>query len=267
MRRWVLLAGLFGAPGLALGNDLGDAVEWLEERGADNLTTEWTEHRSQAHDDAALPMINSRDVARGKPLEDYDCRDAPIDGFSAMRTSGQQGWALRICNERLWKRGQLPGFATLGDIQLNEHAIAPMVAAAGEAYDVPPILLDTIVRYVSGYRPQVVSEAGHVGLLQLLPDVLARMGIEHGNLLDPQENLRTGARFLRALTYRYGNLKTALAAFRDGPEVIERHGGMPKDRRYRWFVREVMRIYLASEKEFPMHLGVESIGVVWTWLE
>lgn len=252
----------------AQANDLGDAVQWLQKSGADSEVRGYEEQGDRAHDHGALPLINSRNVSPGQRLEDYRCEDAPIDGFATMRTNGFQSWALRACYETMWERDEIPGFVTVGRKRLSESEIAGWVRKASAETDVPEKLIDTVVRYVSGYRPGLVSERGHQGLMQLRPKVLANLGVAHGNLLDPEENLRAGAHYLRLLTFRYKSVKKALAAFRDGPAVVEAAGGrMPSEHRYLWFVREVMRIYHGSVREFPEALGVESMSFVWDYMK
>jgi hypothetical protein len=271
LAKQTVLGGLVSVLGLsapAAAQDLGSAVEWIQEAGAEEQVRGYAHAAEDADDHSALPMINSRDVVPGQALDQYRCADAPVDGFATMRTSGEQLWALRECQKQIWRQNELPGFVTLGDVRLSSREIAGWVEKASRETDVPAKLIDTIVSYVSGFRPGVVSERGHLGLMQLRPEVLAEMGIPHGDLLDPQENLRVGARYLRKLTFKYKSLKKALAAFRDGPQVVEAAGGkLPSDRRYLWFVREVMKIYYGSIREFPDEIGAESMRFVWEWLE
>lgn len=252
--------------GRARGQDIGEALEWLEENGAGRHVAGLEPFLAEAPDHTALPMINSRDVVPGQPLALYDCDDAAVDGYATLRTNGKQRWALRLCKEQLFRRSSLPGYVEVGEERLPERVIAPWVKAASVETDIPPKVIDSIVRYRSGYRPGLISEQGHQGLMQLLPGVLDELGIPHGDLLDPRENLLAGARYLRYLVFRYRGLKTALAAFLNGPAVVEENGGkIPSDRRYIWFVREVLRLYRASVRPFPEELGAENIAVVWEW--
>lgn len=264
----IVLTLLLAAGRPALANDLADAVEWVQDNGGDETVPGLAPAADEAHRDDALALLNSRDVRPGDDLDRYRCEDAPIDGFGTMRTSGEQAWALRECQARRWKRNELPGFVTLGPPALPERRVRAWVERASAETDVPVKLLETIIRFVSGFRPGVVSERGHLGLMQLRPDVLAELGISHGDLLDPRENIRVGALYLRALTFEYGSLKLALAAYRDGPAPVEAAGRrIPSQRRYIWFVREVIKMYYGSIREFPDEIGAESIGFVWTWLE
>lgn len=261
LRIELVLVGTLLAARPAEANDLGDAVGWLARQGVEV----GVDGEEAKHD--ALPMLNSRNVD-GRGLDEYRCEDAPIDGFATMRTNGQQGWALRACTELKFRQDHVAGFVTMGPPPLLPADLQSWLRAAEGETDVPAKLLETIARFVSGFRPGLISEQGHYGLLQLRPEVLAAQGLSHGDLLDPAENLRVGARYLRGLVFRFGDIKLAVAAFRDGPAVIEASGGkLPQDRRYRWFVREVTRLYFASNRRFPDEIGADAMRFVWEWLQ
>ncbi len=270
MRRAAVLSSalmLTSLSGAAQAQDLGEALDYIR-KNHDSRTVRGYEKQLKEEDTSALAMINSRDVDGHRPLDSYTCDQAPIDGYATIRTSGQQRWAQRACYEHIWKREKLPGFVTLGKVRLSKKQVAPWVRAASAATDVPETLIDTIMRYLSGYRPGVVSERGHIGIMQLKPELLAQMGIAHGNLLDPKENIRAGAHYIRRLTFRHKSVKMAMAAYRDGSQVLEMNNGqIPNDPRYLWFVREVTRIYFASIREFPKDLGADNMAFIWTWME
>jgi soluble lytic murein transglycosylase len=84
------------------------------------------------------------------------------------------------------------------------------------------------MREESRYRPDAVSVAGAVGLLQLMPDTAARLapevgvvGFTAGALVDPAVNLKLGAHYLDALVRRFdGRLSAAVASYNAGPEVV-----------------------------------------------
>ena len=251
----------------AQANDLGDAVRWVQEQGADEQVSTYEVHAEGASDHSALALINTRQVYHGG-LEAYDCDDSPVDGEFVFRTNGNQRWADRACRELRWQKESLPGYVTLGPRALPEKDIRRFAERASAQSQVPATLLVIMAKYLSGYRPGVVSERGHKGLLQLRPKVLRNLGIKHGHLLDPAENMRAGAEYFRYLVFRYRNFKLALAAFQDGPHVVEVAGRkLPRHRRYLWFVREINRIYNATLRAFPDEIGAESLHFVWTWMD
>lgn len=84
-------------------------------------------------------------------------------------------------------------------------------------------LLHAVITVESGYNQGAVSPKGATGLMQLLPGTAKRYGTV--NLLDPSENIRAGARYLRDLLAMFdNNLELALAAYNAGENAVIRHG-------------------------------------------
>ena len=84
-------------------------------------------------------------------------------------------------------------------------------------------LLHAVITVESGYNQGAVSPKGATGLMQLLPGTAKRYGTV--NLLDPGENIRAGARYLRDLLVLFdNNLELALAAYNAGENAVIRHG-------------------------------------------
>ena len=97
-------------------------------------------------------------------------------------------------------------------------------AAAREA-GVDPRLLAALTWAESGFRPDAGSHAGARGLTQLMPGTAAGLGVDP---LDPAQNLRGGARYLRAQLDRFGSVELALAAYNAGPGRVAQAGGIPR---------------------------------------
>ncbi len=84
-------------------------------------------------------------------------------------------------------------------------------------------LLHAVISVESGYNQRAVSPKGATGLMQLLPSTARRYGTV--NLLDPSENIRAGARYLRDLLGMFdNNMELALAAYNAGENAVIRHG-------------------------------------------
>lgn len=245
-----------------LANDLGDAVDYAQKnfdrRTKKGLENEW-ERRSR-HE--AVGMLSSRDVEKGKALDAYDCLDSAIDAMPVMRSSSKEKAALRGCLSKRFERDHLPGFRTLGTARLDSTAVRPVIETNAARYEIPAIMIDSIIMFASGYRPHAVSEKGHVGLMQLDPELLVAEGLEFGDLMDPRENIRAGTAYLRALVFKYGGLRKALLAYADGGADMTY-----RDRTKRWFVNYTMQLYYGTNRRFPYKLGAENISFVWTWLD
>lgn len=88
-------------------------------------------------------------------------------------------------------------------------------------------LLHAIMRQESGFRPRVVSPAGAIGLMQLMPGTGERVARELNQefalrlLESPSHNVRFGAYYLRKLLDMFGgNVALAAAGYNAGPQAV-----------------------------------------------
>lgn len=127
--------------------------------------------------------------------------------------------ALAIVAFAAWRGYDL--FQRFSHPLAHEQAIADAAAANG----LDPYLLAGVINAESGFRAEVVSTAGAVGLMQVLPStadaVASRIGIKGTMnvtaLSAPETNIRVGSAYLAELVARYdGNIDLALAAYNAG---------------------------------------------------
>jgi hypothetical protein len=101
-----------------------------------------------------------------------------------------------------------------------------VINAASSRNHLDPDLLASLIRAESGFNAGAVSPKGAQGLMQLMPETAAQLGV--GNSMDPTANVEGGARYLRALLDIYANdLIKALAAYNAGPERVALYRGVP----------------------------------------
>lgn len=112
--------------------------------------------------------------------------------------------------------------------------------AAGEA-GLDPELLKAVAAVESNFDPGAVSPKGALGLMQLMPETAESLGVS--DPFDPAQNVRAGARYLRDLLDRFGNLELALAAYNAGPGAVEKHRGVPPFTETREYVEKVLSIF------------------------
>jgi soluble lytic murein transglycosylase len=95
-------------------------------------------------------------------------------------------------------------------------------------YHLDPALLAAVIYQESKFRPTVRSKSGAIGLMQLLPDTAKGIAVHTGgtrfrvdDLYDPELNIRYGSWYLRHLLDKYGDERTALAAYNAGQQNVD----------------------------------------------
>ena len=89
-------------------------------------------------------------------------------------------------------------------------------------YDLSPHLVYAVIKAESGFDPNVLSPAGAVGLMQIMPSTflwltdLTGEVIHSDQLTDPEVNIRYGCYFLRYLLDIYEDQTLALATYNAG---------------------------------------------------
>lgn len=100
--------------------------------------------------------------------------------------------------------------------------------AEGEKRGVDPYLLVSITRQESGFEPTTVSNAGAVGLMQIMPaeaqSIAAQAnlgGVTRESLFDPATNIAVGAaEYSQKLERMNGNPTLAIAAYNAGEQAV-----------------------------------------------
>lgn len=106
-----------------------------------------------------------------------------------------------------------PGGADVGSIVLQ----------VAQEIDVSPYLLHAVISVESAYDARAVSRKGAQGLMQLMPATAQRFGVT--DPFDPHDNVRGGARYLKALLAQFnGDLQLSLAAYNAGESAVVRYG-------------------------------------------
>lgn len=93
-------------------------------------------------------------------------------------------------------------------------------------YSVDEPLVQAIIHAESYYNPVAVSSSGAVGLMQLMPAIAKRFGVNDGQNLE--QNINGGARYFSELMPMFeGDLSLSLAAYNAGENAVKRYGKIP----------------------------------------
>jgi soluble lytic murein transglycosylase len=133
---------------------------------------------------------------------------AAVGGTFALLQTSKPGWW-----ERLWY-----------PLQYEQ-----IVRGHARNYDLDPALLAAVIYQESKFKADARSSSGAIGLMQLLPRTAKGIALHTGgsrfrveDLYDPEINVRYGAWYLRHLMQKYGEERTALAAYNAGQDNVDR---------------------------------------------
>jgi len=116
------------------------------------------------------------------------------------------------------------------------------IAEASARYGVPERLIWAVIRVESGFDPRAVSSKGARGLMQLMPETAALLGVRE--LFNPRENINAGTRHLRGMMDRFHyDLPMAIAAYNAGDRPVAAFRGIPPYPETREYVARVLRFY------------------------
>ncbi|HEY4441828.1 MAG TPA: lytic transglycosylase domain-containing protein [Candidatus Elarobacter sp.] len=125
---------------------------------------------------------------------------------------------------------------TLSGMPTNPAAAAPapvppaqidaLVDQNASTWQVDPALLKAVIANESGFNANATSKVGAQGLMQLMPETAASLGVR--DAYDPAQNVAGGARYLRGLLDRFGgDQRLAVAAYNAGPGAVSKYGDVP----------------------------------------
>jgi hypothetical protein len=127
---------------------------------------------------------------------------------------------------------------------------AQLIREAADRHRVDVGLVEAVVTAESAGNPRAVSRKGAQGLMQLMPQRSAQLGVR--DPFDPRQNIEGGVRHLRDLLERYGgNLTLALAAYNAGVDAVRTYSGVPPYAETQEYVRRVRALYDGLEGPGP----------------
>jgi soluble lytic murein transglycosylase-like protein len=149
-------------------------------------------------------------LRRDRLALDEDARFALAEAADLL---GEPGVALRLRSLR---------------VEQYPRAYADDVEKAAAKFGIDPNLLFAVMRVESVYYRHIVSFAGAIGLMQIMPLTGLRIARALGvrefdtlDLLDPRKNVEFAAWYLSSLITRFdGRLPLAIAAYNGGPHNV-----------------------------------------------
>ena len=117
-----------------------------------------------------------------------------------------------------------------------------LISASANKYGLDPKLVSAVAQTESGYHADAVSGSGAVGVMQLMPETAAELGVN--NVYDPAQNIDGGAKYLKQmLTTFNGDVSKAVAAYNAGPQAVKTYNGVPPYAETQNYVNKVLDLY------------------------
>jgi len=121
----------------------------------------------------------------------------------------------------------------------NVGSLEDIIYSMAQKYGVDPTLIQQVVKAESSFNSKATSQAGAMGLMQLMPGTAASYGVD--DAYDAKQNLDGGTHFLKDLLDRFqGNIPLSLAAYNAGPGAVEKYQGVPPYKETQAYVQKIM---------------------------
>ena len=138
----------------------------------------------------------------------------------------------------------------LGEQETEQITYA--ILCYSEQMDMDPRLIVATVIAESDFKILDRSHAGAMGLIQLMPDEVARLKLT--NPYDPIQNIAAGIFLLKERLNKYSKSSNfadateqqiilTLASYNAGEGAVKKHGGVPPYKETQGYVKKIMRLY------------------------
>lgn len=189
------------------------------------------------HDQSLVDQINMQAAERAKAADTTSTTSstsATESDFSTSLTEASQSYDTDTTQDT----------TSLTDCPEDLYAI---FEEAAETFGVSVNLLTAIARAESNFNASAVSSAGAVGIMQLMPETAASLGVTDS--YDAKENIMGGAKYIAQLLEKYsGNTSLALAAYNAGSGNVDKYGGIPPFTETQNYVKKVLS-YMNTENK------------------
>lgn len=184
-----------------------------------------------------LLRIQNLHSAMGAWSPDAKTTDQIEDSFAAILGEALKQNFDPIMDEQGLNNAQTS--TQLTKVNNTPQELEGLIQQASSKYGIPVDLLKGVIKAESGFNPNARSEAGAMGLMQLMPKTAASLGVN--NPYDPAQNIDGGAKYLRKMLNMFDNdMKMALAAYNAGPGNVKKYGGLPPFKETQNYVKKIM---------------------------
>lgn len=128
-------------------------------------------------------------------------------------------------------------------VEANQHSVSNVkesIVKHSIELGIDPALALSIAKSESGFRHDLRSSHGAVGVFQLMPSTARRLGVNPYYLSD---NIKGGLMYYKKMYKMFGSTELALAAYNAGPGVVKKYNRVPPYGETKHFVSKIMNEY------------------------
>lgn len=132
-------------------------------------------------------------------------------------------------------------------VRLRSSPFDKIITKAANTYSLDPSLIKAVVQIESNFNPLAVSNAGALGLMQLMPSTAERFKLD-----DPfhaEGNIMAGSQYLKILLDKFDNdVEMALAAYNAGEGTVKRYKGVPPYKETQNYIKKVTGLLVSYQE-------------------
>ncbi len=123
----------------------------------------------------------------------------------------------------------------------NKEAIKELIMKYSQKYNVNPLLITAMIQQESGFKHNIKSSAGAIGILQLMPFTAKDLGV---NPYDLEQNILGGVKYISYLLEQNNrNIPLALASYNAGLGAVQKYNGIPPYAETQGYVKNIVLIF------------------------
>lgn len=193
---------------------------------------------NSAENNSSTKIFPGAEALPGKIMQN---NQNPAAGNSNAAISSQTAPKSSALDEDVFEADEEVTVTESSSSYSTPEVVSQKVNSTATKHGVDPKLAEAIAIAESGLDQSDISDAGAIGVMQLMPATAVELGVDP---YDEDENIDGGVRFLGQMLDRFGgNVELAVAAYNAGPNAVEKFGGVPPYGETQAYVQRVMSLY------------------------
>ncbi len=130
---------------------------------------------------------------------------------------------------------------------MTQEQLEQVIREIASKHQLDPDFVASVIKAESGFKTRAVSRKGAQGLMQLMPQTAAQLGVK--DAFDPKANVEAGTAHLSALLDLYhDDAIKALAAYNAGAHRVDQYHGVPPYKETQAYVAKIVRDFNAKKR-------------------